>query len=102
MGQEKGEKSMSYLLSNDHWLRRRRPGAASGAEQQRLEGPRSFRRHPAGGEKHRRRMGLEDRVALRLRYMELRSKSTFSSQGGHPETFRRGCPAPATKIRRND
>src|SRR5258708_13398323 len=70
MGQEKGEKSMSYLLSNDHRLRRCRPGAASSAEQQRFEVHRSFRRHAAVVEEHRRRMGVEDRVASRVRYME--------------------------------
>jgi single-stranded DNA-binding protein len=48
MGQEKGEKFMSYLNS------------ASSAEQQRLEGHRSFCRDPAVVEEHRRRMGLKD------------------------------------------
>src|SRR6266481_8252743 len=52
-------------LSDDHWLRRRRPGAASSAEQQGLEVYCSFRRHAAVVEEHRRRMGLEDRVASR-------------------------------------
>src|SRR5260221_4259658 len=101
MGQEKGEKSMSYLLSNDHWLRRRRPGAASGAEQQRLEVHRSFRRHAAVVEEHRRRMGVEDRVASRLRYMELISKSTFSIQRDHPETFQLRCPTSRNQMRVN-
>jgi hypothetical protein len=44
----------------------RAPQCAS-AEQQRLEVHRSFRRHAAVVEEHRRRMGLEDRVAPRLR-----------------------------------
>ena len=62
---------MSYFqLSNDHRLRRRRPGAASSAEQQRFEVHRSFRRHTAVVEEHRRRMGLENRVASRRDYME--------------------------------
>jgi len=53
MGQEKEENSvMSYQLSNDHRLCRSRPRAAV-------------------VEEHRRRVGLEDRVASRLRYMEL-------------------------------
>jgi|ERR1700730_7588770 len=65
MGQEKEEKFMSYQLSDDHWLRRRRPGPVSSAEQQRLEVHRSFRRHAAFVEEHRRRMGLESRVASR-------------------------------------
>src|SRR5258706_2848221 len=55
-------------LSANHRLRRRRPGAASSPEQQRLEVHRSFRRHAASVEEHRRRMGLEDRVASRLRF----------------------------------
>ncbi len=41
-------------LSNNHRLRRRRPGAASSAEQQRFEVHRSFRRHAAVVEEHRR------------------------------------------------
>jgi len=47
MGQkkEKNEKCMSYQLSDDHRLRRRRPGAASSAEQQRLEVHRSSIQH---------------------------------------------------------
>src|SRR6266487_4197546 len=41
-------------LSDDHRLRRRRPGAASSAEQQRFEVHRSFRRDAAVVEEHRR------------------------------------------------
>ena len=65
-----------YQLSHDHRLRWRRPGAASSAEQPRLEIHRSIRRRPAIVEEHRRRMGVEDRVASRLRYMESESAST--------------------------
>src|SRR5437016_8940364 len=45
MGQEKGEKFMSYLLSDDHRFGRCRSGATSG-ERQRFEVHRSFRRFP--------------------------------------------------------
>jgi hypothetical protein len=41
-------------LSDDHRIRRHRPGAASSAEQQRLEVHRSFRRDAAVVEEHRR------------------------------------------------
>jgi hypothetical protein len=56
-----------------NWACWRRPGAASSAEQQRLEVHRttprvgSGRRDAAVVEEHRRRVGLEDRVARRLR-----------------------------------
>ena len=67
-------------LSDDHRLRRRRPGAASSAEQQRLEVHRSFRRDAAVVEEHRRRMGVEDRVASRLRYMEFAKMAILGSR----------------------
>src|SRR6266850_3538554 len=67
-GKKKEKIHVLPQLSNDHRLRRRRPGAASSAEQQRLEVHRSFRRHAAVVEEHRRRMGLENRVASRLRF----------------------------------
>jgi len=71
---------MSYQLSDDHRLRRRRPGAASSAEQQRLEVHRSLRRYATLLEKRRGRMGLEDRVASRRDYMEsVLSTSTLKS-----------------------
>jgi len=70
MGQKKEIFSCPTELSNDHRLRRRRPGAASSAERQQLEVHRSVRRDAAVVEEHRRRMGVEDRVASRLRYME--------------------------------
>jgi hypothetical protein len=66
-GKKKEKIHVLNQLSYDHRLRRRRPGAASSAEQQRLEVHRSFRRNAAVVEEHRRRMGLEDRVAPRLR-----------------------------------
>jgi hypothetical protein len=55
-------------LSNDRRICWSRPGAASSTEQQWLEVHRSVRRDAAVVEKHRRRMGLEDRVASRLRF----------------------------------
>src|SRR2546426_7362134 len=65
-GKKKEKIHVLPQLSNNHRLRRRRPGAASSEEQQRLEVHRSFRRHAAVVEEHRRRVGLEDRVAPRL------------------------------------
>jgi len=67
---------MSYL-SDDHRLRRCRPGAASSAEQRRLEVHRSVRRDAAVVEEHRRRVGLEDGVAPRLRYMESPYRASY-------------------------
>ena len=56
---------MSYL-SNSRRIRRSRSGAASSAEQ-RFELHGSFRHYPALLEKRARQMGLENRVAPRLR-----------------------------------
>src|SRR5437016_8915264 len=69
-GKKKEKIHVLPQLSDDPRLRRRRPGAASSAEQQWLEVHRFVRRDAAVVEEHRRRMGVEDRVASRLRYME--------------------------------
>jgi hypothetical protein len=72
------------LLSNSRWIRWSRPGAASSAEQQ-FEVHRSFRRYPALLEKRARRMGLENRVAPRLCYMESKlSVNCYGPPQDHP------------------
>jgi hypothetical protein len=63
-------------LSDEHRLRRRRPGAASSAEQ-RFKIHRSFRRHATLLEKRRRRMGLESRVAPHLHFSVRGSPNTL-------------------------
>ncbi len=58
-----------YQLSDSRGIRWRGPRAASSAEQ-RFEVYPSLGRHAAPLEKRRRRMGLKNGVAPRLRYMQ--------------------------------
>ncbi len=67
------------------WLRAL---SATSEEQQRFEVHRSFRRHAAVVEEHRRRMGVENRVASRLRVPPAARRIR---RDDHQEGFARAC-----------
>jgi hypothetical protein len=76
---------MSYLFNSDHRVHRQRPRATPSAWQRRCV-HRSFGRYTAVMEERGRRVGLENGMASRSRYMESDTTSNLCVvQGTAPE-----------------